>query len=613
MGYLSQDVDTRQTRMVWSDDWCVDVRPWSHMFTSSREEPEENGRRPQGGHGSGRTAGVSRREFVRGTGFAAVGAVMMPAVGRESWTGSGSAGAANEPVTVIVDAGAKGRAIPRDFAGLSFERGVLTSGNASVPGYLFSASNTALITLFRNANIKNVRIGGNTVDQQIPAGTDSDGYKGVDELFAFAAAAGANVIYSLRLNNPSADPVPNLLSDDASAAEYIWQHYRHLVNSYAIGNEPDWHSFHISDPAIYETTPGVPGTAYPSFLDDWRKFADAIVERVPGARFCGPDTGNYGTRSGVPYLTDTPDPATGVSWTQKFAQDEGGSGRIKDLTSHYYIGGSPLGTTAAQAIDNMLSAEWVDNTDIGTQPTGTGSGTTAYVPYPWFHAHYVAPVVQRGLPCRLTESNDYLTGIPGASDAFAAALWALDYMHWWAAHGASGVNFHNNQWIYTDTITPELGTYVPVPPPGTCSPPGCGNYRVSPKGYGIKAFDLGARGVAKPVSVSKSPDVNVTAYAVGHGRDLYVTIINKMHGAGARNVQVTIVPRDNHNQGTDAASITLAPGESGNPSSQTATLGGAAITNSAPWQGKWTPLSSGSSGVTVIVHATTATIVRIRR
>lgn len=578
------------------------------MRMRGRKRREESGSRLPGDPGAGGPGGVSRREFLQTAGLVMAGGVMLPAARGMASSGRGSGGAATEPVTVVVDATAAGPPVPSDFTGLSFERGILNSGNAGVHGYFLSPANTELVTLFRNAGIGNVRIGGNTVDQQIPAGTGADGYTGVDQLFAFAAAAGANVIYSFRMSNPSASPIPNLVPDDASAAQYIWQHYSGLVNSYAIGNEPDWHSYHVSDPAIHETN-SEPGSAYPSYLEDWRKFAAAIQNVVPEARFSGPDTGNYGTRGGLPYVTNTPTQADGVSWTEQFADDEGGSGRVKDLTQHLYVGGSPFDTTGPQAIANMLSADWVEQTEIGTQPTGTGSATpTAYVPYPWLYTHNLAPVVARGLPFRLTESNDYLNGIAGASDVFAAALWALDYMHWWAAHGASGVNFHNKQWIYTDTVTPAPGTYDPNT--GTCSAPGCGNYRVTPKGYAMKAFDLGAQGSVKPASVSKPPDVNVTAYAVGSDSDLYVTVINKTYGSGASDAQVTIVPTDF--RWTEAASITLAAGEPGNESSATATLGGAAITNSGPWQGGWTALPNGSQGrIAVTVPATTAMVVRV--
>src|SRR5262249_60342796 len=81
---------------------------------------------------------------------------------------------------------------------------------------------------------------------------------------------------------------------------------------------------------------------------------------------------------------------------------------------------------------------------------------------------------------RLTESNDYLVGVPGASDAYASALWALDHLHWWAARGAAGVNFHNKQWLYTDTIVPD--------------PAGGEGYAISPKGDGVTADTAGASG-----------------------------------------------------------------------------------------------------------------------
>jgi len=574
----------------------------------TEEQPPPRG----AGHGPQRakSSGFPRRNFLRGGSLLAVGAMLPTTAAAASAAPGAGAGTGGAPVNLVVDGAANGRVIPRDFTGLSFERGALNAGNAGVQGYFFSPENSELVRLFQNAGIRNVRVGAGTADQQIPPGTGPDGYTGVDKLFQFAAASDISVSYGMRLYNPSNQPLPNLMADDAAAARYIWQRYSKSLSSFSIGNEPDWHSFHASDPAIFETTPGNPGSAYPSYLEDWRKFAAAVQEAAPNALISGPDTGNYGTRGGLPYVTFTPDAATGISWTQKFAQDEAMSHRIKDATQHVYVGGSPLSTTAAQAIDNMLSREWVENDQIGTQPAGTGSGVSAYAPLPWLDKRIVAPTVATGLPVRLSESNDYLTGVPGASDRFAAALWALDYMHWWAARGVSGVNFHNKQWLYTDTITPALGTYTPLA--GTCGPSGCGGYRVSPKGYAIKAFDLGAQGQVKPITMANASDVNLTAYAVGNDRDLYVTVINKTHGAAGIEARVNIEPR---NFGcTEAAVLTLEAGEPGDPSSETATLGGEAISNNAPWQGKWAPLSlDGRGHLALSIRATTAAVIRLRR
>jgi len=495
------------------------------------------------------------------------------------------------PVTITIDAAHPGPVVSADFAGLSFERGTLNPGNAGVAGHLFSPGNNSLVTLFRNLGLRSLRIGGGTVDQLIPAGTGADGYAGIDSLFAFAAAAGVQVIYTLRLLNPAASAISELQAVNAQVASYIWGRYRANLAGFAIGNEPDWHAFHSYpgqslDPEIYESVPPVPGSAYPSYLARWRRFADAVRAAAPGAPLSGPDLGAY-TKT-----TYTPDPDNGVSWAAQLASDEKESGRLAEITQHYYVGGQPGGTTAEQAIGNMLSPEWVTGTAIGAQPSNT-----SYVPYPWLYANNLAPVAAAGLRYRLTESNDYLTGVDGASNAYASALWALDHLHWWAAHGATSVNFHNKQWLFTGTIVPD--------PAG----PGHG-YAITPKGYGIKAFTLGSAGQVKPAQVENPNGVNLTAYCTGGAGEDYVTIINKAHGANAADAAVTIVPAG---PGTPAAEIiTLAGGQPGDARGTVATLGGATITGDAPWGGTWSTQPTGPHpGISLTVKATTAVIVKI--
>lgn len=491
------------------------------------------------------------------------------------------------PVTITVDAGLPGPAVPADFAGLSFERGPLNPGHAGVAGYLFSPANDSLVSLFRTMGLRNLRVGGGSVDHYIPAGAGSDGFAGIDNLFAFASAADVKVIYTLRLLSPRDRPAGDLPSVSARVAGYIWRRYRDNLASFAIGNEPDWHAFHSHpghpfDPAIYEEIPGVPGSAYPSYLAAWRGLAGAVTGAAPGAPLSGPDTGAYST------LTYTPDPGRGVSWTERFAADERDGGRITDITQHYYVGADPGQTTARQAIGNMLSPDWVHGTAAGTQPAGT-----TYIPYRWLHANNLAPVAAAGLRYRLTESNDYLTGVPGASNAFASALWALDYLHWWAARGAAGVNFHNKQWLFTGTIVPDAAA------PGA--------YAVTPKGYGIKAFTLGSAGRVRPVRIENPGDVNLTAYCVGD----HVTVINKAQGAGAADAAVTIVPPDPGPHRAEV--ITLAGREPGDATGTRVTLGGAVITGDAPWDGTWSALAGHPrAGVSLTVRAATAAIVRIR-
>lgn len=495
------------------------------------------------------------------------------------------------PVTVTIDDEHPGPLIPRDFAGLSFERGPLDAGNAGVRGYLFSPGNASLVRLLRNLGLRNLRIGGGSVEEMIPAGPGPEGYTGIDNLFAFAAAADLRVIYSLPLFSPGARPAADLTSVDAEVAGYIWRRYREQVASFAIGNEPDWHALHTYeghpfDPAIREEVSGVPGSAYPSYLARWRELAAAVAAAAPGAPLCGPDTGAYGTE------TYTPEPGSGVSWTERFAHDEREAGRIAVITQHFYVGGDPGKTTARQAITNMLSPEWVHATEAGTQPA-----RTTYRPYRWLHAHNLAAVAAAGLPYRLTESNDYLGGVPGASNAFASALWALDYLHWWAARGAAGVNFHNKQWLYTDTVVPD--------------PAAKDSYAITPKGCGIKAFGMGSAGQVKPVVIGNPAGISLTAYCAGDADADYVTVINKSHGRGAADAAVTIARPGPPLAGADV--MTLASGEPSDAAGSSATLGGAAITGTGSWQGAWAPVPADpGTGITLTVAATSAAVVRLR-
>jgi hypothetical protein len=507
-------------------------------------------------------------------------------------------------VTLTIDTSKHEFAIPADFVGLGFETKSAVANAYGVKGNFFSPENTQLITLFRNIGIKEIRVGGGTVNgsgQSEHCVTPIPSFEDIDHLFEFARAAGIKVIYSVRQENLSGCANPHLAEDDAKIVQYIWSKYRDSVESFSIGNEPDVREFHTKpgetlDPAIYEATPGVAGSAYPSYLADWKQIAEVIHQAVPDAKFSGPDTA-VSDRSSF-----TPDPATGVSWTQQFSSDLKDSGLLVEALQHHYVWGSPGDTTAQEAIDDMLSRAWDDDTQKGMQPAKNG-GTAEFHPYPYVYAEILAPVVALGIPYRMTEANDCLHGVEGASNGFAAALWALDYMHWWAAHHMAGVNFHNNPWIPTDTIVPD---------PNPCTASGCGNYRTTAKGYGMKAFALGSQGDVEPIAIANLSKINLTAYAVGSGRDLYVTIINKTHSTTHDAADASVVIEADGFHPASAEAIVLTDGEPGNAASMHATLGGATITNDAPWQGKWTPIRPAKDGkVSLTVQSTTAVVIHI--
>jgi hypothetical protein len=508
------------------------------------------------------------------------------------------------PIKLTIDASKQEFAIPDDFIGLGFETKSAVSNTYGVNGYFFSPNNTQLITLFRQIGIKHIRVGGGTVDgsgKQEHCVMPTPSHEDIDNLFEFAKAANVKVIYSLRLMNLVSCADRNLAEKDAEIARYIWNKYRSNLDSFSIGNEPDVSEFHsrpgeILDPAVYETVPGVPGSAFPSYMADWQRFASVVHEAVPEARLSGPETAVSSTSS------FTPSPSNGVSWTQQFVANLKNSGMLAKALQHHYVWGSPGNTTTQEAIDDMLSPAWDNDTSIGKQPAQNG-GTAAFHPYPYVYNLILAPVISKGIPFRMTEANDCLHGVTGASDGYAAALWALDYMHWWAAHHMAGVNFHNNPWIPTDTIVPD---------PNPCPKTGCTNYRVSPKAYGMKAFDLGSHGSVVQVDISNPSRANLTAYAVESAHDVYVTIINKTHTTSHDAVDAAVAIEVKGVKSGSADYMTLTSGEPGNANGMAATLGGASITNDAPWHGKWTPLGRAVNGkIQLNVQSATAAIVRL--
>ncbi len=466
---------------------------------------------------------------------------------------------AQSRVTLTIDTKAPGRIIPSDFIGESFETSSIRINNRGMKGYLFDSTNKQLLTIFKNLGLKSLRIGGGTVDhaRRVPT------YEDIDALFRFAKTADIKVIYSLRLTNGNA-------AENASIAKYIWKNYKPLLDCFAIGNEPDWHSFHIEDPEIFETTPGVPGTAFPSYIAKWKRFTKAVLDSVPEAKFSGPNTGsNYP----VPYSKNTG--YNGKTWTVNFLDEEKNSGIISFIALHNYVGQSTNGKTIQEVINKMLSPEWDS------------------VYYPALYNASCLPILKAGFPFRLTESNCFSEGINGASNTFATALFALDYLHWWSVHNAAGVNFHSTQWRYNSTIRLDAE----------------GNILMNPMGYGIAAFNVGGHGRVMPVTIKNPDSLNLTAYAVLDFNYLYVTIINKEHSSGSRSADVYIdLPEFSKN-----AHVMFLTVPNNDVTAMTGmTLGGSGITNDKLWRGKWMSLASYKDASNkVIVPAASAAIVKI--
>ena len=90
--------------------------------------------------------------------------------------------------TLTIDTHAHGQTIPSDFIGESFEAGSLRNNVNGVRGHLFDSSDIEMVHLFKELGIKNLRIGGGTVDMPNINPTHAD----IDALFRFAKAAGVS-------------------------------------------------------------------------------------------------------------------------------------------------------------------------------------------------------------------------------------------------------------------------------------------------------------------------------------------------------------------------------------------------------------------------------------
>jgi hypothetical protein len=461
------------------------------------------------------------------------------------------------PVTLSIDPKLHGAVISPDFSGLSFEVALALPNENGVR--YFRPDNRPLVDLFHTLGIKNLRIGGNTSDRdakQLPGEAD------LDRLFAFAKVADVKVIYCLRLHNGDSQA-------DAATAKYIMEHFAPQMDCFSIGQEPSAYPVGNVDarPPSERMGAAVEKYRYESYRDDWKRFADAIIAAIPDVKFCGPSVHNN------------------AQWARRFMADFGKSNHVVLITEHLYAGGAG-GKVPTPEIgrDRMLSDDFLRV-------------------YEKLHDGFVPQAIADGLPYRLEEVNNYFNGgAANVSNTFASALWGLDFMYWWAEHGAVGVNFHTGDKVAAGAnLQPSKYTAFFSTTDG---------FLVRPLGYGIKAFDLGSHGRLVPVEIANSGHVNLNAYAVlGAGNDIFVTVINKEHGGGAMDARVFVATDSRYIDGK-IISMTAPGGDTG--AVDGIALGGEKIETDGTWQGNWKKLPPNKPGsFEVTIPAASASILML--
>ena len=409
-------------------------------------------------------------------------------------------------VTLYDDAAAA--QIPLTYVGLSYELAQLSDPT------FFSTANRDLVSYFRLLSANGVlRLGGNTSEfcwlrvnastpepkLHVPPGNLDANWmphrlfaippESIDALAGFLRATGWRLIYGVNFGNST----PQRAAEEAA---YVAQKIGDRLEFFQIGNAPD-----LYIKATNGTRP--PGWSFADYVREWTGFAEAIVARVPNARFGGPDV------------------AASSDWVTQFGEQVPASiaPRLVALTGHYYAEGPP--DDPRVTIDHLLAG----NPKIAVETKAI-----------------VASARQHARIYRMTEGNScYRGGKPGMSDAFAAALWAGDYMLELASLGCAGVNLHGGR---SEFLTAGLGGHTPgmnvaktpqAVPSGFYSPIQSEQGRepkAMPVFYGMMlANQFSGHTMMRTECDLKG--VNATVYAARRGESAKVAIFNKDAHAAA--------------------------------------------------------------------------------
>ncbi|WP_322400600.1 hypothetical protein [Massilia luteola] len=290
--------------------------------------------------------------------------------------------ASSAPVPVAIPTRATGHVVPPTIVGLSYETAVLRD-----PRFL-AASNTALVALFRRLNPDGVlRLGGNTSDLALPAG--------------FAGPLPAlHPLYRQRERVQPYYAVP----DDALAALAGFLDAAGWKVVFGLNLRADSASLAAAyaarvraalGPRLLALQVGNEANNYFKTYAEYKAAWDRVAGPADRGDIAGPDSG------------------ANTDWVQAFGREVPGAPL---LSRHYYREAAERGS-----LDDILTHDADFDREIVVLAAAARGHRHGF----W-----------------LTETNSYYRGgRAGVSDAFAAALWGLDFTLSAAYHGAAGVCF----------------------------------------------------------------------------------------------------------------------------------------------------------------------------
>jgi hypothetical protein len=455
------------------------------------------------------------------------------------------------PVSVSAQTSEAGAPVPQNFLGLSFEVGSLTQ----IASY---AGGGDLVAMLRSLGAGVLRFGGVTADEQI-AWRDAETPRpawalgvleagSLDELGSVAAQSGWHVLLTLGLGHFE----PLAAAREAAAAKAALGEWLEAIE---IGNEPDSYARHG-----LRSEPWTPL----QYNEQVTAYRGAIEALAPGIPLAGPDT-------------------SGSSAYEKWGLSEAIYQRPVLLTGHHY----PL--SCAQQPPPSIAQLLSPQTRVLEERS---------------LRRYLTIAREAEVPFRLDETNTVSCGgVPGISNTFASALWAVSYITQAMTMGASGINLEGNP--------ANCDGYTPL-----CAPSAqalaTGALVAQPEWYALllaRAL-LGERPLRTIVSPAPAmrPNVEATSFEASNGALQFVLVDDDPPGSRPTAMRLHV---GGGYHGATIMSLTA-------PSPQALSgveLGGEAVAANGTWSQRATLPHAGNRGgvITVDMAPSSAALVTVAR
>jgi hypothetical protein len=488
--------------------------------------------------------------------------------------------AQSTPLSIRVRTGSQGRTVPPSFIGLSYELAQL-----SEPAF-FSAHHEDLIALFRRLSPSGIlRLGGNTSEfcwfqntaetpapkLHVPPGDLAQNWMphrlfaiqpaAIDALAGFLDATGWTAIYGLNFGNSTPERA-------ATEAAYVQQRLGSRLAYFQIGNEPDLYQNPSNG-----TRPA--GWGFEDYVREWLAIADAVSARVPEARLAGPDT------------------AAASGWVIRFGEEVAPKlgERLVALSGHYYAEGPP------------------NDPGVTTERLLAGDPKVAQST-----RELVRAADAHNLVYRMSEGNScYRGGKPGMSNAFAASLWAADYLLTLASLGCAGINLHGGDSRF---LSAGLGDHNPgieaagnrkqSAPNGFYTPIATEQGQaaeVRPVYYGMLLAQEFTGATMLSLEPTQSQSVMLGAYAAKKKGTTMIALVNKA-SFGDRDIIITA------DKPFRSATLWRLTGPALD-ATHGIEFGGAVVSSDGTWNPRNEPLSVRNGALHVVIPAASAALIHL--